>query len=196
MKKLYNFETFIEWPLSGEGKPMELAAAGFSFTGKEDIVECSVCKLKLGGWISIYNPKEKHRLKSPNCPIAKSLSTKTLERGFTESTDSSQNLASSTVDGKIPKSKSQKQDYNGDLDMTYREARLGTYKGWVSTFIPISELVDAGFFFTGIGDRTQCAFCDIVLKRWKIGDIPMREHQRESPDCLYVRGIVKNSEKV
>jgi hypothetical protein len=40
------------------------------------------------------------------------------------------------------------------------------------------KMAEAGFFYAGIGDRVQCAFCLVGIEWWDPGEIPIQEHVR------------------
>jgi E3 ubiquitin-protein ligase XIAP len=68
------------------------------------------------------------------------------------------------------------------------EQRLCTFTEWpISLKMRPADLSRAGFFYTGIGDRTQCFFCGLGLKDWKDDDDAWREHVRWSPKCFFIR---------
>lgn len=46
------------------------------------------------------------------------------------------------------------------------------------------EMAEAGLFYTGLGDKVQCAYCDGKLYNWKVTDSPSREHRKHFPRCL------------
>ncbi|XP_064478349.1 death-associated inhibitor of apoptosis 1-like isoform X2 [Ornithodoros turicata] len=48
------------------------------------------------------------------------------------------------------------------------------------------KMAKAGFFYTGIGDRTTCFQCGNSLWNWDEKDEPLLEHARWYPDCAYV----------
>ena len=77
---------------------------------------------------------------------------------------------------------------NPDYRLLRHEAtRLSTFEDWpLSGVVQPPDLARAGFFYTGEVDRTRCAFCRRVLRRWRSGDVPDREHQRHFPDCPFV----------
>ena len=45
------------------------------------------------------------------------------------------------------------------------------------------DLVKAGLFYCGPGDRVKCAFCGGILYNWITGDIPLKEHLKHFPFC-------------
>ena len=38
------------------------------------------------------------------------------------------------------------------------------------------DLVKAGLFYCGPGDRVKCTFCGGIMYNWVTGDIPLKEH--------------------
>ncbi|XP_028413742.1 putative inhibitor of apoptosis [Dendronephthya gigantea] len=67
-------------------------------------------------------------------------------------------------------------------------ARLHTFISWPK-HCPVQpkELIDAGFYYTGSGDRVQCFKCGIILAGWEPHDTPWGEHEKWSKDCPLVR---------
>ena len=56
------------------------------------------------------------------------------------------------------------------------------------------ELALAGFFYTGISDKVICFSCSGGLNKWKKSDIPLTEHLRSFPECMFIRLLTpKNS---
>ena len=49
-----------------------------------------------------------------------------------------------------------------------------------------SELADAGFYYTGQGDRVRCFHCGLVLHSWEPTGMPWHAHARYSPSCAYL----------
>ena len=49
------------------------------------------------------------------------------------------------------------------------------------------DLVEAGFYYTGIEDKVLCFHCNGGLQNWSIGDDPWVEHARFYNDCGYLR---------
>lgn len=45
----------------------------------------------------------------------------------------------------------------------------------------------AGFYYFNSADRVKCAWCNIVVGQWEIGDNPFSEHQRLVPTCAKVQ---------
>lgn len=74
--------------------------------------------------------------------------------------------------------------------------RLESFKNWPIglTQKPL-DMVEAGFFYTGQGDRVICYYCNGKLKDWPPGDKPWEEHARWFKSCLHVL-IMKGEEYV
>lgn len=68
---------------------------------------------------------------------------------------------------------------------------------WQHEHIPAlsrREFARAGFFYTGDGDKVQCAFCLIIIFCWEPLDIPMAEHRHFTIEngqhfCPFVAGL-------
>jgi baculoviral IAP repeat-containing protein 7/8 len=66
--------------------------------------------------------------------------------------------------------------------------RLKTFENWPrkSTQKP-EQLVDAGFFYMGIGDHVRCFSCGGVLKDWDVNDQPWEQHALWYKKCEYLK---------
>jgi len=64
--------------------------------------------------------------------------------------------------------------------------RIATFQGWPLDYISPKSLSSAGFFYRGIQDQTQCAFCFITINQWEPHDDPLVEHQRHAPNCPFI----------
>lgn len=66
--------------------------------------------------------------------------------------------------------------------------RLGTFQGrWpTNSVVRPQDLARAGFYYVGVADVARCVFCQISLKAWEPGDVPMEEHKKHSPLCPFV----------
>ncbi|NXO79992.1 BIR7B protein, partial [Sitta europaea] len=82
-----------------------------------------------------------------------------------------------------------------DSSMRSAARRLRTFRQWPRT-APVSarDLVEAGFFYVGPGDEVQCFCCGGILKDWRPGDCPIREHLSFFPSCAYLREDAGNQE--
>ena len=64
--------------------------------------------------------------------------------------------------------------------------RIATFQGWPLDYLSPKSLSSAGFFYRGIQDQTQCAFCFIIMSEWEANDDPWAEHQRHAPNCPFI----------
>jgi len=67
--------------------------------------------------------------------------------------------------------------------------RLGTFNGrWpTDSHVRPQDLAKAGFYYFGVADVVRCVFCQISLKAWEPGDVPMEEHRKHSPTCPFIQ---------
>ena len=52
-----------------------------------------------------------------------------------------------------------------------------------------ADLVQAGFFYTGIGDTVFCFFCGRGIGSWKFTENAFVAHKKWSPGCGYLTMI-------
>jgi len=76
------------------------------------------------------------------------------------------------------------------LNMKSEADRRKTYEGWPVSFMDKNQLSAAGFYFTNRGDVVRCAFCGVEVGRWEEGDDALRDHQRWSPSCGFIQGLM------
>lgn len=68
--------------------------------------------------------------------------------------------------------------------------RLRTFKEWpIQLKMKPIELSDAGFFYTGMGDRVQCYSCGGGVKDWEDDDVAWEQHALWYPNCDYMKLI-------
>ena len=69
------------------------------------------------------------------------------------------------------------------------DVRLRTFdQNFSATFLNPSTLAAVGFFYLGVADHVQCAFCRGVIADWEVNDDPRTEHLRLFPNCPFVLG--------
>ncbi|XP_052088837.1 baculoviral IAP repeat-containing protein 3-like [Mytilus californianus] len=67
--------------------------------------------------------------------------------------------------------------------------RKNTFNSWPKdTIISHNILCEDGFYYIGISDKVQCAYCGGVLSGWQKGDDVHEEHKRHFGKCPQVRG--------
>jgi len=93
-----------------------------------------------------------------------------------------------TVDAPIVSSPTSNTSSNSASQRALRSEalRIATFQGWPLDFISPKSMSSAGFFYRGIQDQTQCAFCFITINQWEPHDNPLVEHQRYAPNCPFI----------
>jgi len=76
------------------------------------------------------------------------------------------------------------------LNMKSEADRRRTYEKWQVSFMDKNHLSAAGFYFTNRNDVVRCAFCGVEVGRWEVGDDAFRDHQRWSPSCGFIKGLI------
>lgn len=73
-------------------------------------------------------------------------------------------------------------------------ARLRTFAEWPRHMKQKpAQLAEAGFFYTGVGDRVKCFSCGGGLKDWDENDEPWEQHALWMNKCRYVKLIKGDS---
>ncbi|CAH1246363.1 BIRC3 [Branchiostoma lanceolatum] len=73
-------------------------------------------------------------------------------------------------------------------DLNTELHRVHTFFGWPEgTPVRPEVLAKLGFFYLGVRDKVECAFCGGVLHQWEEGDDPKTEHKRHYPHCPFIR---------
>jgi Inhibitor of Apoptosis domain/Zinc finger, C3HC4 type (RING finger) len=74
--------------------------------------------------------------------------------------------------------------------------RLQSFRDWPIA-MPVSgeSIAEAGMYYMGRGDRTQCFFCGLIVINWVQGDDPWEEHCAFSPQCGFLR-LLKGEEYI
>jgi len=118
-----------------------------------------------------------------NLPMARSLETTT-----TEASQNLQHLHNTTLN--LPTARSL--ELRGPPpkkikfpNYTDAEARKKTFVNWTRTQ-PVSDMVNAGFFYSGNRDNAICFYCGGNLRNWEDDDIPKNEHARWFPKCQFM----------
>lgn len=70
------------------------------------------------------------------------------------------------------------------------EARLNSFNNWPATLRQTpSQLAEAGFYYSGLGDLVKCFQCDGGLQEWNPSDDPWTEHALWFPHCSFVQMV-------
>lgn len=180
--------TFIDWT-STAVQPSALAKAGFFYFHVSDKVQCVFCLGILGGWGSKDDPLTEHRRHFPRCPLilGDSGNIPITEPGVPEpQTQFSIHLGVDELETygmgicKMRKPRV-------TIFKTF-QSRLETYDVWPKGLSQTpNQLADAGFYYTGVGDRVICYHCNGGLSQWTPGDDAWEEHAHWYPTCDFMK---------
>ncbi|XP_029177499.1 E3 ubiquitin-protein ligase XIAP-like [Nylanderia fulva] len=219
----YKFEyksrirSFEKWPKASIN-PVPLAAAGFYYTGKSDIVCCFECKLHLHNWQNNDDPMLKHRQWSKACRFVCNIPcgnvslveqvlkkfpkrfifmSKVLDEcGVCENKNYKRYLELKwKVNEDVYKEGTFRKPNFSEILPTFPEfvcydLRLYTFSTWPKTKSQTKEdLTAAGLFYTGSDDKTVCFHCGISLRDWKPEDDPWEQHAKSFKFCSYLRMV-------
>ena len=63
--------------------------------------------------------------------------------------------------------------------------RLSTFRHWTNTNANPKDLARAGFNYVD-NDCVRCKDCHLLLHMWEKEDVPIHEHKKYSPNCLFI----------
>ena len=70
------------------------------------------------------------------------------------------------------------------------EDRLSTFVLWPSQIVPNKfQLAKAGFYYMEKGDEVICFACAIKLNSWERTNVPLDEHFKWQPNCIFLKMI-------
>ncbi|XP_068617288.1 death-associated inhibitor of apoptosis 1-like isoform X2 [Battus philenor] len=184
-------KTFDKWPVDFIS-PDQLARNGFYYLGRGDEVRCAFCKVEIMRWVEGDDPAKDHQRWAPQCPFLRrhaAAGNVPLESSSAAGRDECGVRAPpNSTPVRMP----------GPVHPRYASeaARLRTFKDWPRCMRQKpEELAEAGFFYTGQGDKTKCFYCDGGLKDWENDDVPWEQHARWFDRCAYVQ-LVKGRDYV
>ncbi|XP_075226870.1 uncharacterized protein LOC142327581 [Lycorma delicatula] len=70
-----------------------------------------------------------------------------------------------------------------------------TFRHWPIKSFNIDDMLESGFYFTGVLDTVACIECGVELFEWADDDIPFEEHKRASPNCVLVNASSNTEEE-
>lgn len=209
--RLKTFEN--RWPLTFIDAKL-LAQTGMYYTGITDTVKCYFCEVEISQWKKSDHPVNEHYRWSRNCPLLRRRKTNNLpldrhelnavlplpsydicgnmgvienrpnayaESPISNTWNTNNNTRNINNNNNIQDSNQRYPQYKSLLK------RLGTYLEWpVALKQTPLVLSEAGFFYTGIGDRVKCFYCGGEFKGWKPNDDPWQVHTLYFNRCGYV----------
>ncbi|BAC67339.1 inhibitor of apoptosis protein 3 [Adoxophyes honmai nucleopolyhedrovirus] len=157
--------TFTNWTYAIS--PEALAENGFYHFGYLDTVRCAFCKLEIGSFDPDDVVHQEHFKYSPMCPYLDILKCK----------DAPSPAKIVIEPPRYPEFASEKE-------------RLDSFRTW-PPLMPIKpeQLAEAGFFYTGFGDKTKCFYCAGGVWNWELNDDPWEQHAIWFGNCTYVKII-------
>ncbi|CAG9562710.1 unnamed protein product [Danaus chrysippus] len=182
-------KTFDNWPVPFLS-PELLAKNGFYYLKRGDEVRCAFCKVEIMKWMVGDDPATDHQRWAPQCPFLR----RQAASGNVPLEDGGRDECGVHVPPPAPtpvRMPGPKHPHYSSED-----ARLRTFSDWPRSMRQKpEELAEAGFFYTGQGDKTKCFYCDGGLKDWENDDVPWEQHARWFSRCAYVQ-LVKGREYI
>lgn len=181
-------KTFTNWPISFI-TPEQLAQNGFYYLGRGDEVRCAYCKVEIMRWVEGDDPAKDHKKWAPQCPFLRKSPNgmNGVGEGSAEGRDEC-GAQGATRDTQMPGPKHPR--------YATEQSRLASFSDWPRSMGQKPEdLAEAGFFYTGQGDKTKCFYCGGGLKDWENDDVPWEQHARWFDRCPYVQ-LVKGRDYV
>lgn len=191
-------QTYNNWP-KPEVSKINLAKAGFIYTGQDDVVICPYCNVEGFRWEVADNPMADHRGWSPHCPFLRSNvdsdSTSIARVNQVTSPRGNQDtcglygieVVPNSVPVDLQRLGIQASRGPSYTDKVTLESRLKTFQHWPQGIKQRpAQLAEAGFFYTGFGDQTLCYSCGGGLQDWLEKDDPWEQHALWFGKCKHV----------
>jgi baculoviral IAP repeat-containing protein 7/8 len=163
--------TLSHWPhVSPTGEMM--SSSGWFACNVSDRVICIYCNTICHGWTRYDDPAEVHARLAPRCPFV--LAMPRLPRAPT--------MINSSLKEKF-------KPHHSSMTGPSQRQQTFTNPAWTHTSPTVDELVQAGFFYSGVQSVVTCFYCNGSLHKWSENDNPMFEHARWFPGCLYAKHL-------
>lgn len=173
--------------------PYDLAKWGFYWTGTTDTGRCIFCRLEVSCWEPGDAGETEHRRWNSNCPFLNNRQVGNVPLGeegdMIENMPLQMRITYVNNQQPIPAQELGVMLVKDPLYPQYstKASRLTTYSLWPRGLSQRpQELVDAGFYYTGKGDRVVCFHCGGGLKDWDQGDQPWVEHAKWFQKCHFL----------
>lgn len=199
----FNYErerlkTFENWQVTFIS-PQDMAAAGFYFLEREDIVRCAFCGVEVGSWVEGDDPMDDHKRWSPLCKFMKNLPVGNVPLNSNSTNDDDDKKIGFDTCGRTSKEELgiHKKRAPSFPDYITIESRLQSYETWPKELKRQNPntLSEAGFFYTGRGDQTICFHCGGGLQNWEESDDPWFEHARWFSKCNFIN-LMKSDKSI
>lgn len=180
--------TFDRWPIPFIDKH-QLALLGFYYFGPCDLVKCYFCGIEVGMWEEGDDVLADHVRWSPLCPF--------ICRRRTNNVPINEDLLNRMLGGvptggSTPQSEfaveTNRTDWHAFPEFAVETNRVASYTDWPKFLKQRpQDLSDAGFYYSGKGDRVCCFSCGGGLKDWEEGDSPWEQHAMWYGNCEYLK---------
>ncbi|KAF4525085.1 hypothetical protein B566_EDAN015964, partial [Ephemera danica] len=163
----------------------DLAKSGFYWTGTSDNCRCVFCRLEVRGWETGDTADGEHRRWNSSCVFLNGRTVGNVPIGLELSPPPLANDEAGSMPmeqlGVTPINPPRHAEY-----MTYAK-RVDSFRLWPLCMPQRPEqLAEAGFYYTGTGDRVICFQCGGGLKDWAENDCPWEEHAKWFSKCAYL----------
>ncbi|UJR10742.1 hypothetical protein I4U23_014930 [Adineta vaga] len=151
---------------------------------EDDSACCGQCELEVSPRTCEVNPSMIHLEQRPRSNSGRSIHSSSYSRSWSTADLQSQNP-----------SKRQKieVEHNWKESNIYLEVRERTFSHWTLPKPFCCRLLEAGFSGCNVRDRVICMYCDLICEEWNVElDDPCKVHQVLSPNCLFVKSMLKN----
>lgn len=211
---------FESWTVPFIDKKL-LARTGFYYIGPNDLVKCFYCKVEIGMWEPDDNVINEHLKWSPSCRLISGRETENIPidtNAFRQvlpqisydtcgirDVRSSAIVESSSITSQssIESTEQTETNHSNNLlvinrpehsEFKLESTRLRSFLDWPKTMKQRPKnLAEAGFFYTGKGDRVICFSCGGGLKLWDETDDPWEQHAMWYEKCDYLK-LMKGQE--
>jgi hypothetical protein len=189
-------ETFNNWHISFIDKN-QLALFGFYYYGPDDLVKCFFCQVEIGMWEEGNDVLTDHIRWSKHCKLICRATTNNVPINETLLLSLLPPAPSSDVYQTLDPVQTVQQNWEFSVensinnnDFAIESNRLKSYKNWpISMKQKPEQLSDAGFYYSGLGDKVLCYYCGGGLKDWEEKDDPWENHAMWYGKCNYVISI-------
>lgn len=222
-KEINRLASFKNWSVPFIDKNF-LALSGFYHIGPNDLVKCYFCKVEIGMWEPDDNVVDEHLKWSPNCRLICGRETENIPidvdrfkrflpqlsydtcgirdvRPSAVVESSSSTLANiCSLNSSLALSNTESQPAEESLDQhpefKIESHRFDSFLDWPKTMKQKpKDLAEAGFYYTGKGDRVICFSCGGGLKHWDESDDPWEQHAMWYGKCNYLN-LVKGPDYI
>ncbi|CAF3814968.1 unnamed protein product [Rotaria sp. Silwood1] len=168
--------SFSNWPHFVPSSEV-MSSSGWFYCNVNDRVICIYCKIICHKWINTDNPYEVHARLAPKCPFVLSILSTSTEPPP---------LVTHNLHGEF------QPRHPTMCEIRRRQETFNNNNNnnrWTQTSPSVNDLVQAGFFYSGIGNTVSCFYCGGSLHHWGVNDNPKIEHARWFPNCLYAKHL-------